>query len=597
MEGKHTQKSTINSKFFQIPIEEYEEDMMRESSKEKKKEILELFTTYNKIRSKDEFDEIGFDLHNACRTGDLELIKILLSETIEKSREGLTFKIDSTNETASLFNAYDDIEELIIPRTVEHNSTEYLITSIYRTGLNIKTIKFSEDSAVKTIYKNAFCDSRIEEVYFPENLRELKERWCYRTDNLKKIIISPSNDQFKFEDDRYLISKSDSNNDEFDTLLFVRRDIKKFSIPSNIKIISSYAFSRSNIETIFIPSKVTKICENAFYDCRNLTKVEIPTNSNLQTIGSNAFSGSKIEEIYFPASLRELKEEWCCETGNLKKIIISPSNDQFKFEDDRYLISKSDSNNDEFDTLLFVRRDIEKFSIPSNIKIISSDAFSRSNIETIFIPTKVTKICENAFYYCSNLTNVEIPTNSNLQIIESRAFKWSNIETIFIPSKVTKICEWVFYDCENLTKVEIPTNSNLQTIEPFAFSDSNIESIFIPSKVTKICEYAFYDCRNLTKVEIPTYSNLQIIEPFAFSDSKIESIFIPSKVTKICKHAFCDCENLQMIEISEESKLESISSTFNECERSIIMIPSSLRKSINTMVVPGQHLVRFFDRP
>ena len=464
MEGKHTQKSTINSKFFQIPIEEYEEDMMRESSKEKKKEILELFTTYNKIRSKDEFDEIGFDLHNACRTGDLELIKILLSETIEKSREGLTFKIDSTNETASLFNAYDDIEELIIPRTVEHNSTEYLITSIYRTGLNIKTIKFSEDSAVKTIYKNAFCDSRIEEVYFPENLRELKERWCYRTDNLKKIIISPSNDQFKFEDDRYLISKSDSNNDEFDTLLFVRRDI-------------------------------------------------------------------------------------------------------------------------------------EKFSIPSNIKIISSDAFSRSNIETIFIPTKVTKICENAFYYCSNLTNVEIPTNSNLQIIESRAFKWSNIETIFIPSKVTKICEWVFYDCENLTKVEIPTNSNLQTIEPFAFSDSNIESIFIPSKVTKICEYAFYDCRNLTKVEIPTYSNLQIIEPFAFSDSKIESIFIPSKVTKICKHAFCDCENLQMIEISEESKLESISSTFNECERSIIMIPSSLRKSINTMVVPGQHLVRFFDRP
>ena len=109
---------------FQIPIEKYEEDMERVSSKDKKKEILKLFTTYNKLRSEDEFNEIKDDLHCACRASDVELIKILLSETIEKASEGLTFKIDSTNETASLFNANDDIEELIIPRTVEHNSTE-----------------------------------------------------------------------------------------------------------------------------------------------------------------------------------------------------------------------------------------------------------------------------------------------------------------------------------------------------------------------------------------------------------------------------------------------------------------------------------------
>ena len=79
---------------------------------------------------------------------------------------------------------------------------------------------------------------------------------------MTKIIISPSNGQFKFIDDEYLIGKSESSNEEFDTLLFVRRDIKEISIPSNIKIISSYAFDK----------------------CKNLTKVEFETNSNLQTI-------------------------------------------------------------------------------------------------------------------------------------------------------------------------------------------------------------------------------------------------------------------------------------------------------------------------
>ena len=48
--------------------------------------------------------------------------------------------------------------------------------------------------------------------------------------NLTKIIISPSNGQFKFIDDKYLIGKSESNNDELDNLLFVRRNIKEISV-------------------------------------------------------------------------------------------------------------------------------------------------------------------------------------------------------------------------------------------------------------------------------------------------------------------------------------------------------------------------------
>ena len=89
-----------------------------------------------------------------------------------------------------------------------------------------------------------------------------------------------------FKDDKYLLGKSDINNDEFDILLFVRHDIYNFFIPSNIKIIGSFSFEYSDITSILIPSNVTKICENAFFHCSYLSEVKIQKNSILQTIGS-----------------------------------------------------------------------------------------------------------------------------------------------------------------------------------------------------------------------------------------------------------------------------------------------------------------------
>lgn len=73
---KDAQESTLESKIFKIPIEEYEENMKIGPGKEKKNDILYLLTSYNKLRSKDEYKEIKSRLHIACQRGDFELIKI-----------------------------------------------------------------------------------------------------------------------------------------------------------------------------------------------------------------------------------------------------------------------------------------------------------------------------------------------------------------------------------------------------------------------------------------------------------------------------------------------------------------------------------------
>lgn len=49
MEDKHAQKSILESKVFKIPIGEFEKELNMEGVKEKKKKILEVFTSFNKL--------------------------------------------------------------------------------------------------------------------------------------------------------------------------------------------------------------------------------------------------------------------------------------------------------------------------------------------------------------------------------------------------------------------------------------------------------------------------------------------------------------------------------------------------------------------
>ncbi|KAK8870615.1 hypothetical protein M9Y10_008502 [Tritrichomonas musculus] len=95
------QKTVLNYVKYEIPIEDFESDMNTESSKDKKERILDLFRNHNELKSEEEYSDIESHLHYACREGDLELIKILLSETIEDDSKYFLIKIDEINKTAS----------------------------------------------------------------------------------------------------------------------------------------------------------------------------------------------------------------------------------------------------------------------------------------------------------------------------------------------------------------------------------------------------------------------------------------------------------------------------------------------------------------
>lgn len=102
----------------------------------------------------------------------------------------------------------------------------------------------------------------------------------------------PKNEHFIYCDDKMIVGK---NNNEYNVLIFVRRDVKEINIPSFIRKIASYAFSETQIETVSIPPNITHICEGAFFNCKNIKQIEILPNSQLLIVEKDAFSQTLID--------------------------------------------------------------------------------------------------------------------------------------------------------------------------------------------------------------------------------------------------------------------------------------------------------------
>ncbi|KAK8852897.1 hypothetical protein M9Y10_017889 [Tritrichomonas musculus] len=517
--------------------------------------------------------------------------------------------------------------------------------SAFSNIVSLQKVQIPSNSQLRTIEKDAFANTSIKCLSFPQTLCELKDGWCAGASSLQRVTIDPNNKHFKSVGNGLLIGKNDLKSDVFDVLFFVTRSVEFVTIPSSItiiapfafefsrilsvtfspnvttigenafaycnqlheveipldsqlKIIGKFAFDRCSIDSFFIPPHVTKICENAFYACNFLQKIVVSQNSELQTIEKAAFSGAIIESLTIPSSVTELQKGCLEDLANLKKVTVDPNNRFYKnYEDnEKVILGKSDPKNDDFDVIVFACRDIQSFTIPSNVKIIASNAFEYSNIDQIFIPPQVTKICKNAFAHCTQLRKIEIPPDSELRKIGKMAFSMTQIESIFIPCHVTKIGGEAFYGCDNLEHIEIPPDSELESFEPLLFTFSGVKSVTVPPNFCEFKERWNFSTCALKKVSIhqknryfKNHENLivgksdvnnndydvliyaykgimhvtippdiKVIMSYAFQDALIKKISIPSSVALICEGAFDSCNNLECIEFAPDSKLQAI---------------------------------------
>ena len=176
--------------------------------------------------------------------------------------------------------------------------------------------------------------------------------------------------------------------------------------------------------------------------------------------------------------------------------------------------------------------------------IVGAAFYGCSSLTSVTLPSSVTSIGWSAFYGCSSLTSITIP--SSVTSIGNEAFRGcSSLTSVTIPSSVTSIGNEAFRGCSSLTSVTIP--SSVTSIGNEAFRDCrSLTSINIPSSVTSIGSYAFSDCYSLTSINIP--SSVTSIGWSAFEGcSSLTSVTIPSSVTSIGWAAFSGCRRLTSV--------------------------------------------------
>ena len=193
--------------------------------------------------------------------------------------------------------------------------------------------------------------------------------------------------------------------------------------------------------------------------------------------------------------------------------------------------------------------DLTSVLIPSSVTSIGAGAFqSCYGLVSVTIPAIVTSIGDSTFMNCGGLTSVTIP--ASVTSIGNNAFFGCGIKTLTIHEGVTSIGMSAFFNCKNLTSVTIP--SSVTSIGASAFSSCDgLVSVTIPSSVTSIGDSTFSGCSGLTSVTIP--SSVTSIGASAFSHcSGLTSVTIPSSVTSIGASAFSHCSSLTSVTIPED---------------------------------------------
>ena len=253
------------------------------------------------------------------------------------------------------------------------------------------------------------------------------------------------------------------------------------------------------------------------------------------------------------------------------------------------------------------------YSVKEGTRIICDRAFwSCSSLSEIVIPSSVTSIGDWAFSFCSSLKYISIPKsviglngnpfakwNGKLECLspnfvyeddvlfnkdKSRIISFinQNIESYVIPSSVTSIGDWAFSFFSWLKYISIPKSVICLNGNPFAGWTGKLEclspnfvyedDVLFTKDKSRIISFRN---QNIKSYVIP--SSVTSIGDHAFSwCSSLSEIVIPSSVTSIGKGAFSCCDSLSEIVIP--SSVTSIGDwAFSWCHSlSEIVIPSSV---------------------
>lgn len=302
---------------------------------------------------------------------------------------------------------------------------------------------------------------------------------------------------------------------------------------------------------ITISEGITTVGQNAFYFCRGIKKVNLPTS--LKQINWQAFRGTtNLKSISLPKGLEVLQERAFNASG-ITSIVIPGSVKTVG-------------------ALAFFQSYIEKATIEEGVEILESSAFRQCGLKEITIPGSVKEIKDSCFSEIWGLSKVTI--NNGVEKIDGGAFYGTAIKEIEIPASVLTIDDSAFSGCGMIQTINV-------AIDNQNYSSQN-DSLYNKDK-TKIIRYP--SGKKDTEFEVP--STVKEIGNSCFSScGNLGKIQITSNVEKLATSSFVNQGKLTEINVVGENQYYSSEDgvLFNKDKTEFIKWPQG--KSLTEYTVP-----------
>lgn len=307
---------------------------------------------------------------------------------------------------------------------------------------------------------------------------------------------------------------------------------------------------------------------------------------SVTTIRKNAFTGCSLNSIEIPSSITKICQE-AFSNGGASTVKIKDLAAWCNINFESYFKTNPLSTASH---LFLNGEEIHDLVIPDGVKTITNNAFyGFSGLTSVKIPSSVTSIGTECFWDCSGIKTIEIGDNTSQEaatVVGMRAFYMcKNLESAVLGNNIVEIGRNAFDGCESLQSIVVPNSvktmgshafvgckslesvqlsENLKRIEWASFGSCyNLKSIIIPDGVEFLGESAFGYCNSLTEVKLPR--SLQKLDWCVFRDcTSLTSIDIPDNTHTIYRLAFIGCTNLKTVTLGKAIK-DIYGGAFAEC--------------------------------